>query len=91
MRRHRPGVLAMIKARVKSGRCGKQTLAWINILMQDPCPYCGLAGCDTVDHITPVIKRDQLNTGFGKDHWTNLTACHKRCNLQKGSNGVIHV
>lgn len=86
---HRPGVLSRIRKRIRQGKGGKQTLEYLMILLKDPCPYCGLYGSDTIDHITPVVKIEQLNTGNGRNHWTNFVACHMLCNVRKGEKGVL--
>lgn len=89
-RRRRPGVMSSLRNRVKHGGAGKPTLEYINIILKDPCSFCGEYGCDSVDHIVPVCRKDQIVTGFGKDHWSNLAPCHRACNIKKGSRGLIH-
>jgi 5-methylcytosine-specific restriction endonuclease McrA len=80
--------VSYFQARAKSGR-GKSGLIWVTICMNDPCPYCGEYGSDTVEHVTPRSKWWTLSTGQSINHWTNLVACHYRCNIDKGSQGLI--
>jgi hypothetical protein len=85
------GVMSRLRAKVRQGKGGRVTLAFLeSVLLNDPCVYCQEFGCDSVDHITPIALIDQLNTGFGKSHWTNLAPCHKTCNKKKGGKGLIY-
>jgi 5-methylcytosine-specific restriction endonuclease McrA len=88
---HRPGVLSKLKNRAKSGRGGKATYKYVQLIIKDPCVYCGELGSDSIDHIIPVTSQEQLITGQGRDHWTNLAPCHRKCNSIKGKKGILHV
>ena len=48
---------------------------WIDILLKDPCSYCGGIS-DTIDHITA------LENG-GRHQVTNVTGCCFSCNSAK--------
>jgi 5-methylcytosine-specific restriction endonuclease McrA len=53
-----------------------------NILVRDSynCQYCGreFPPTDlTIDHITPKVQG-------GANHWTNVVACCRACNMRKG-------
>jgi 5-methylcytosine-specific restriction endonuclease McrA len=87
---HRKGILAVVRRRVRRGRESAKTLAYLEALLLDPCPYCGEVGSDSLDHIIPWTRRDQLVTGYGSEHWTNLTGCHKKCNFKKRDKGLIY-
>lgn len=89
MSKHKRGVLSQVRAKIKSGKGGGPTMDYILVILNDPCVYCGEFGSDSIDHITPVAKKHLLNTGHSRNHWTNLTACHRACNSRKGTNGVI--
>ena len=87
----RTGVLCRVRKRIKGGHGGKGTLKYLNTILLDPCVYCGKFGCDSIDHITPIAKREQLSTGRGINHWSNFAPCHKRCNEDKQHKGILHV
>jgi 5-methylcytosine-specific restriction endonuclease McrA len=53
-----------------------------NILTRDSyvCQYCGRefsSGDLTIDHIVPKVQG-------GDNHWTNVVACCRTCNIRKG-------
>lgn len=50
--------------------------AWVAVIVNDPCCYCGSSVGGTIDHIIPV-KRG------GTDGWTNLTGACFSCNARK--------
>lgn len=79
---HRAGVLAHFRKKVKQGKGGKNTVLYLEAILKDPCVYCGEMGCDSFDHINPVVKN-------GKHHWSNFAPCHKTCNMRKGAKGVL--
>lgn len=62
------------------------TLAFMELLRQDPCSYCGKwpepGTVSTIDHIVPVSQG-------GQNHWTNLTAACQPCNNSKGAKKLI--
>lgn len=49
--------------------------AWIAIIVNDPCCYCGEPG-GTIDHIVP-------RSLGGTHEWSNLTAACFSCNARK--------
>lgn len=49
--------------------------AFIDVLLDDPCSYCGQSA-ESVDHIEPLIRG-------GANDWTNLTAACLSCNASK--------
>lgn len=67
------------KHRRRGARCDK---AHIEILLSDPCAYCG-GSSDTVDHIRPVIAG-------GDGEWENLTASCRSCNSSKNATPMLH-
>ena len=87
--RHRPGIMSRLRSRVKRGKGGRKTLEYLEVLLKDPCVYCQEFGCDSFDHIVPIALIDQLNTSFGKNHWSNLAPCHEACNVKKGMMGLL--
>lgn len=86
---HRAGVVSRYRSRVKRGKGGRKILNYLEVLLRDPCVYCQEFGCDSIDHIVPVIREDELTTGSSRDHWSNLAPCHISCNVKKGSHGVL--
>jgi 5-methylcytosine-specific restriction endonuclease McrA len=52
------------------------TQAFITVLRDDPCSYCGAAAPSHIDHIVPASKG-------GCGEWGNLTAACKSCNSVK--------
>lgn len=69
---------------------GGATLAYVLILKQDPCCYCGSPPPGTLDHIIPrsAVQRNPagrflLPSGMSRDHWSNLTAACLTCNIQR--------
>ena len=61
-------------------------------LLRDPCVYCGELGADTLDHIIPVSKPEEVvgrGGGFGMRHWSNFAPAHKYCNSIRGNGGVL--
>lgn len=87
---HRPGIMSRLRRRVKRGKGGVKALAYLEALLKDPCVYCQEFGCDSFDHIVPVALIDQLNTPYGRDHWSNLAPCHEACNVKKDMKGLIY-
>lgn len=55
-----------------------ETIAWVDILLRDPCSYCG-GPATTLDHIVP---------GGDNDH-TNLAPACARCNSSKGKRPLL--
>jgi 5-methylcytosine-specific restriction endonuclease McrA len=86
---HRAGVLSKYRSRVKRGKGGKTTLEYLEVLLQDPCVYCGEFGADSIDHIVPVMRGYEVNTGWSRDHWSNFAPCHSQCNFEKGSLSLL--
>lgn len=74
---------------VKRGKGGKQALAYCQVLLNDPCVYCGQMGSDSIDHIVPYSKKDLEGPEFVVNHWSNFSPCHRACNRRKGSKGVL--
>ena len=59
----------------------RKSLSRKNILLRDPCQYCGRIFSPTeltLDHVIPKSRG-------GGSNWDNLVACCKRCNNRKGS------
>lgn len=55
--------------------------AWQALLRRDPCSYCGIGACGTVDHIDP---RSRAARGIGTVHgWVNTAGACARCNGAK--------
>src|SRR4051794_14684429 len=63
------------KRRRRWGRDGQSVRYVENVLLMDPCAYCG-GPSGTVDHIVPVA-------GGGANGWENLTAACQPCNSRK--------
>lgn len=58
-----------------------ETVAYIDILLNDPCGYCG-GSIEHIDHIEP--------RALGGTHdWTNLTASCGSCNPSKGKRKLL--
>lgn len=56
-------------------------MAWMRVLRQDPCAFCGKLGDGTVDHIEPQSKPVR---GIGGAHtWANFTGACASCNNRK--------
>lgn len=53
-------------------------LDWIEVLLKDPCAYCGSRTNIEIDHIIPGING-----------WDNLTACCRSCNPSKGQKPML--
>lgn len=53
----------------------KEAKEWMQILLKDPCCYCG-EPTEHIDHIQPVASD-------GDSHWSNLTAACSSCNYDK--------
>jgi 5-methylcytosine-specific restriction endonuclease McrA len=83
--------MSRLRSKIKQGKGGKSTLTYLEALLRDPCVYCQEFGCDSFDHIVPIAWIDRLNTGQGKNHWSNLAPCHRTCNMRKGTKGVLDV
>lgn len=58
-----------------------ESLAWTDIIIRDPCSYCGGKG-GHVEHIVAV------NNG-GTSTWDNLTGSCGRCNSQKRTRDLL--
>lgn len=54
----------------------------LEILLGDPCAYCG-GPTDTIDHIHPVSAE-------GDGEWENLTAACRSCNSGKHAKPMLH-
>ncbi|MBV9922756.1 MAG: HNH endonuclease [Pseudonocardia sp.] len=50
--------------------------AWVSVIVNDPCAYCGTPLGGTVDHIMALTRG-------GSDDWTNLTGACSSCNARK--------
>lgn len=85
----RTGVISRLNSRVRKGKGGKATLAYIRSILNDPCIYCGEFGCDSIEHIVPKTRKEELSTGSGISHWTNLAPTHKRCNGSRSCKGLL--
>lgn len=59
-----------------------ETVAYIQIIQNDPCAYCGKVPAGTIDHITPIVKG-------GLHHWDNLTAACETCNKSKNKKDLL--
>lgn len=81
--------MSRLRGRIKNGSGGKMALEYCQVLLNDPCVYCGEFGCDTLDHITPVIHRDRMPEGMSVHNVLNYAPCHERCNCRKGKRGVL--
>ena len=57
--------------------------AWRNVLLKDPCPYC-LGPGGTIDHVTP------MSMGGARGSIRNWTGACVRCNVRRGSRGLIY-
>lgn len=64
-------------------RVGKddESLAYVQILLGDPCSYCG-ESADSIDHIVPTTKG-------GTSEWDNLTAACMSCNATKHNRTLL--
>lgn len=57
-------------------------VAYIDVLLHDPCSYCGATDQIWIDHITPVARG-------GKNEWENLTAACPTCNMSKNATPLL--
>lgn len=74
------------EARRRERRAGSQpgdglSKAYMEILMRDPCSYCG-APTTSVDHIVPLASQ-------GPGSWDNLTSACRRCNTSKHARPLL--
>lgn len=90
MGKRRKGVLSMLKRNVERGCGGKTTYNFAKVMLNDLCVYCQKPGCNSLDHITPYSKKDQLPEGVTVHSWQNLAPCHQECNAIRKANGVIY-
>jgi 5-methylcytosine-specific restriction endonuclease McrA len=58
-----------------------ETVAYIDVLLNDPCSYCGGPMKD-IDHI-------KARSRGGEHDWTNLTASCRSCNPSKGNRKLL--
>lgn len=70
---------------------GVETQDFVEMLLDDPCCYCGTRtpravgtrpGRITIDHIIPMLSG-------GGDTWANLTAACPSCNSRKGARPLL--
>lgn len=55
---------------------------WRDIVLRDPCAYCGSARATTIDHIEPQALG-------GLKSWTNETGACRACNERKGATRLL--
>lgn len=55
-----------------------ESVAWRELIRDDPCYYCGTAKTHHVDHYVALING-------GTDHWWNLVRACQGCNLRKSA------
>lgn len=85
LRQQRPGAEARTNRAWKwRQRYGSDpdVLGYLEALFEDPCAYCGSRKDIGLDHLEPQVDG-------GADHWTNLTACCRRCNGRKHANSLL--
>lgn len=62
---------------------GAEAMPQIELLLHDPCSYCGERKPDVgIDHIVP-------RSAGGSNHWSNLTACCNQCNGRKHAKPML--
>lgn len=59
-----------------------ETVEFVELLKNDPCSYCGMAGPSHIDHIVPVSKG-------GANTLDNLTAACVGCNSSKHDRSLL--
>jgi hypothetical protein len=73
------------------GRSGA-TPKYVRVMMDDPCIFCGGTG-GTIEHIYPRSLYPKVvplpETGFSRDHWTNLANSCQSCNMKRGAKGLL--
>lgn len=89
MGRRRQGVLSKMRYYLRMQQVTQPEYDYVRGLLLDPCAYCGQLGPDSFDHIWPRSHTEPPSTGFGRDHWTNLTPCHLSCNIKKGTASIL--
>lgn len=65
----------------KIARGDDDTLAWLDLIREDPCSYCGERS-ETVDHIEPKVHG-------GVNHWTNYAPACRSCNSSKNDQSLL--
>lgn len=70
------------RRRAALGRPDPATNAYVDVILADPCSYCGSRDSLQVDHIEPVVKG-------GAGHWSNLTAACRWCNTSKNDDPLL--
>lgn len=62
---------------------GADNMPYIELLLHDPCSYCGDHGpVMGIDHIVPRSEG-------GSNDWTNLTSCCRQCNGRKHAKPLL--
>ena len=59
-----------------------EALAYIPVIQNDPCVYCGKTGRQTIDHIIPISRG-------GNGDWGNLAAACLSCNSGKADRSLL--
>ncbi len=74
-----------IKAKATVGD-PKENSAYIDILKNDPCCFCGSKENIEIDHIDPLAPKSNIH---GDHDWTNFTAACSRCNNSKDDKKLL--
>lgn len=80
-RRRNPDKVRGTSAARAEAKYDEQAIAYVDILLRDPCTYCG-GPSDTIDHIEPVSRSRS-------SEWLNLTPACRSCNSAKGTKSLL--
>lgn len=80
-RRSHPEYRRAERARRRGAPMDAETRAFVPVLMQDPCAYCGEPAA-TLDHIDPLVRG-------GSSSLENLTAACSPCNASKNASPLL--
>lgn len=75
-----------MRRRGQGDKPSDETMAYIAILKQDPCCFCG-EPMEEIEHIEPPARWDLRVPGWNQ--WTNLSAACQKCNGQKYEKSLL--
>jgi hypothetical protein len=79
-----------LKVREVAGGWSVAAPPWLDVLLADPCVYCGSREPITMDHIEPVRDGAKLHCFMKKrPPWHNAAPACQPCNSAKGSLSLL--